>query len=160
MLTINQHDWNKVTAQKMAIRMAPTANDLDGHAYGLYEPVPYDRNNLMAMLQPPTNWNDRLYNTMVHMTDYGIDKDRNAPWFLLLIKDTVRCDQHWFPVRELNRRRGDGNSFPRVNLRLQGANPSVVSYYLMEDLLVNRMPETQKIEAWCDLVVSRIRAAP
>lgn len=162
MKAINQSDWKKITTQKMAIRMAPTATDLDGHAYGLYEMPPFIPNNpmanLRAMMSPPANWSDRLFNTMLLMLAYATEKDKDVPWFLLLIKNTARCDDHWFPVRDATRQRGDGNSMPRVNLRLASSNPEVVSYYLMEDLVVNA--GAVKIENFCDLVIGRIQAAP
>jgi hypothetical protein len=164
MKTINATDWKKITSQKLAIRMAPTAADLNGHAYGLYEPAPLITGNFMANLKalslPPDNWYDRLFNTMLLMCDFATEKDKTAPWFLQLIKNTARYDDHWFPVRDATRERGDGNSMPRVNLKLSGATPEVVSYYLLEDLVVNKMPGDVKVEAYCDLVIARIQAAP
>ena len=150
----------------MAIRMAPTAVDLNGHAYDLYEqPISYPntmsiKQKIEAMQNPPDNWYDRLYNSMLFLIDYAKEKDRTAPWFLLLIKNTVRCDEHWFPFNDANRQRGDGKSMPRVNLSLAGSNPEVVSNSLMEDLVVNTLPETVKVEAYCDLVITRIQKAP
>lgn len=158
MKTISKTDWEKITTQKMAIRMAPSSSDLNGHAYGLYEPAPINRSNIMASLNRPDNWYDRLYNTMLFITDYAREKDKFVPWFLLLIKGTAQYDHHWFPIRD-GRGRGDGLSMPRVNLRLANATPSVVSYYLMEDLAVNNMPENAKIECFCDLVITKITAA-
>ncbi|MCZ8226122.1 MAG: hypothetical protein O9324_19755 [Microcystis sp. LE19-84.1B] len=164
MKTIDQADWKKITSQKLAIRMAPKADDLNGHAYGLYEPAPYDPKNVKSMLLPPSNWYDRLYNTMLLMCDYATGKDQDTPWFLLLIKNTARFDDHWFPIRDPSRQRGDGNSMPRVNLKLAGATPSVVSYYLLEDLAYiqqdDRWTDVVKTERFCDLVISRIKAAP
>ncbi|MCB1809120.1 MAG: hypothetical protein KDJ99_29375 [Candidatus Competibacteraceae bacterium] len=160
MLILTTGDWQKVFNQHFAIRMARTRLDVTGHAYGMYETGDESRMTFQQRLQimqaPPANWYNRLFNTMSLMMDFTVGNPETA--FLLLIRDTVRCDAHHFPATGL--RRGDGLSFPRVNLSLRGRNPAVVSNYFLDSPHPAIRTDANRLEPLCDKVIRMIKAAP
>lgn len=160
MLTLSKSDWTKILNNKIAIRMAPSHNDLNGHAYGLFETAPDAKRGILDLLSysnaVPADWYDKLFNTMSHIVSFALDKDATCPWFLLFISGQNRADNHLFPVRS-GLKRGDGNSFPRVNLTLKNTNPTVFSYYFMEDLNKQMLTDANKLEDFCDFVIHRIK---
>jgi len=162
MLTLTGADWKNITEQRLAIRMGRTTTDVVGHAYGMYETVSAAVFSKMSFAEKlkatmlPANWYDRLFNTMSLMMDFAVGNPEVT--FLLLIRNTVRCDEHWFNATGLSR--GDGASFPRVNLQLIGGAPAVVSNYFFDSPHpVIRTNET-RMEALCDQVIRMIKAVP
>ena len=159
MQTLSNPDWQKVYNQRMAIRMGRSAVDVTGHAYGMYEIGDVSQMNfwqkLQALQSPPANWYDRLFNTMSLMMDFVVGNPETS--YLILIRDTVRCDAHHFQATGL--RRGDSMSFPRVNLSLQGGQPVAVSNYFMDTPHPEILRDANRLEALCDQVIRMIKAA-
>jgi hypothetical protein len=160
MLTLTTADWQKVLNQRAAIRMGRSGVDVTGHAYGMYEIPDVTKMSFQQKLQvnrtPPANWSDRLFNTMSLMMDFVVGNPEAS--YLILIRNTARCDDHHFPATGL--KRGDILSFPRVNLSLAGATPTAVSNYFFDSPHPAIREDAARLEAACDQVIRMIQAMP